>query len=489
MSAGGQLIAAEADRPSPRRALPGDRGGDGVRDGGRDGDGNGKGGGDRKRDADARAARAARKALARDRSALRWYLRGQPVYTGGNEVALLRGGEALFPAMCAAIGAARHEVWLATYIVHDDAASRAVVAALAQAARRGVHVSVVVDGFGAGPGWTAIESRLKAAGVHVAVFRPMHGWRSWLQPEQLRRLHQKLCVVDAGTAFVGGINLIDDRYDLNHGWSERPRLDFAVRVRGPAAEAVQHTARAVWSRASLGKDWRDEVAALVRSSEPVARAKRVLGRLRVQEPAAQQTPVPAPEDLKPVCAAFVVRDNFRQRRSIERSYVEAMRKARRSIDIVSPYFFPGPGFLRTLRGAAARGVRVRLLMQGRWDYRFAALAARGLYDGLLLRGVEIYEYAEAFLHAKVAAIDDAWATVGSSNIDPMSLLVNLEANVIVRDPDFVAGLRREIDAAIAGSLAVRRSSGNALRLVPLQRGFVAWCARVYLRIARSAGRF
>ncbi len=128
-------------------------------------------------------------------------------------------------------------------------------------------------------------------------------------------------------------------------------------------------------------------------------------------------------------------------------------------------------------------------MQGRWDYRFAALAARGLYDGLLRRGVEIHEYTAAFLHAKVAAIDDDWATVGSSNIDPMSLLVNLEANVIVRDRDFVATLRREIDAAIEGSVAVQPSSGHALRLVPLQRGFVAWCARVYLRLARTTGRF
>ncbi len=105
---------------------------------------------------------------------------------------------------------------------------------------------------------------------------------------------------------------------------ERPRLDYAVRVRGPVAEAVHHTARAVWSRASLGKDWRDEVSALARSAKPVARAKRVLDRVRLQEPPAE----PAQEDLKPVRAAFVVRDNFRQRRSIERSYVEAMRKAR-----------------------------------------------------------------------------------------------------------------------------------------------------------------
>ena len=430
-------------------------------------------------------ARGPRSDRALDASAVRWYLRSRPVYSGGNQVALLRGGEALFPAMCEAIAAARHEVWLATYIFHDDAASQTVVAALAAAARRGVHVSFVVDGFGAVPGWAAVEARLRAAGVHVAVFRPMRGWRSWLQPAQLRRMHMKLCVVDGKTAFVGGINLMDDRIDLTHGATERPRLDFAVRVDGPAAEAVHHTARAVWSRASLGRDWRDEVAALARSPEPVARARRVLERLRVQE---REPAAPAFDTLPPARAAFLVRDNFRQRRSIERSYVEAIRKARASIDIVTPYFFPGPGFLRALRGAAARGVRVRLLMQGVWDYRLAAFAVRGLYEDLLRRGVQIHEYTEAFLHAKVAVVDDEWATVGSSNIDPLSLLVNLEANIVVRDRDFVAVLRGEIDAAIAGAQVVARSSGPGGRLVPLQRGIVAWGARLYLRLAATGSR-
>ena len=428
--------------------------------------------------------RGPRSARALDESAVRWYLRGRPVYTGGNQATLLRGGDALFPAMCQAIDAARHEVLLATYIFNDDASSQTVLAALAAAARRGVHASLVVDGFGAGPQWPAAEARLKAAGVHSAVFRPMRGWRSWVQPQQLRRMHLKLCVVDSETAFVGGINLIDDRIDLTHGATEQPRLDFAVRIHGPAAEAVHHTARAVWSRASLGRDWRDEIAALARSPDPVARAKRVLGRLTVKE----REPQPGFDDLRPVRAAFLVRDNFRQRRSIERSYVEAIRRAKTSIDIVTPYFFPGPTFLRALRRAAARGVRVRLLMQGVWDYRLAAFAARGLYDELLRRGVQIHEYTAAFLHAKVAVVDDDWATVGSSNIDPLSLLVNLEANLVVRERDFVADLRREIDAAIAGAQAIALSTGPGGRLVPLQRGIVAWGARVYLRLAATGSR-
>jgi len=412
-------------------------------------------------------------------------LHSPPVFSGGNEVALLRGGVELFPAMFQAIAAARHEVWLASYIFHDDAAVQAVVAALIGAARRGLHVSVVVDGFGADATWPALQARLLEGGVHVALFRPLHRWWNWLQPGQLRRLHHKLCVVDAEVAFVGGINLIDDRFDLNHGWSELPRLDFAVRVRGPLAPAVHRAARAMWTRASLGQAWREEVVALASSAQPLARAKRLLRRLR----SSGSNEAPADADPRPVRAAFLVRDNLRQRRSIERSYVEAIRRARQRIDIVTAYFYPDHAIRRALRDAVRRGVCVRLLLQGRWDYRMAELAAYALCDEMLAYGVQVHEYTAAFLHAKVAVIDDDWATVGSSNIDPLSLLLNLEANVVVRDTAFAASLRQEIEVALANSVAVTAESVGSGPRRFLRRGFIAWCARLYLRVAGAAGRY
>ena len=414
-----------------------------------------------------------------------WALQGRAVYSGGNEASLLRGGEALFPAMCQAIAAARHEVWLASYIFHGDAAAQTVVDALVGAARRGLLVSVVVDGFGVDRTWPVVQTQLVAGGVHVALFRPLHRWWNWLQPGQLRRLHHKLCVVDAEVAFVGGINLIDDRFDMNHGWSELPRLDFAVRVSGPVASVVQRTARAMWTRATLGHAWREEVLALASSARPLARAKRLLDRLRSSVPPSAA----ADGDLRPVRAAFLVRDNLRQRRSIERSYVEAIRQARHSIDIVSAYFYPDRTIRRALREAVRRGVRVRLLLQGRWDYRMAELAAYALCDELLAHGVQIHEYTVAFLHAKVAVIDDDWATVGSSNIDPLSLLLNLEANVVVRDAAFATSLRNEIELALASSVPVTAESvGSGPRRL-LRRGFIAWAARLYLRVAGAAGRY
>lgn len=415
-----------------------------------------------------------------------WHFHVRPVYSGSNKVTLLRGGDALFPAMCDAIAAARKEVWLATYIFHDDAASGSVVSALVAAAHRGVLVSIVVDGFGAGAGWHALERKLRNADLRVAVFRPLHRWWNWLQPGQLRRLHQKLCVIDAEVAFVGGINLIDDRFDVRLGWNNQPRLDYAVRVHGPVAQTVQHVARAVWTRASLGRAWRDEVSALARSARPLVRAKRLLKKMRTFAPSPRQPP---PADTLPMRAALLVRDNLFQRRSIERAYVQAIRNAQHAVDLICPYFYPGNAFRRALRGAAARGVRVRLLMQGRWDYRLAELAAYALYDEMLAGGVQIYEYTPAHLHAKVAVIDHDWATVGSSNIDPLSLLLNLEANVVVRDREFAAELRQEFETVLATSTAIDHANRDGRSMSFLRRGFIASVARLYLRIAGATGRY
>lgn len=422
-----------------------------------------------------------------DAHALAWYAQSRAQFTGANQVRLLRGGDQLFPAMLEAIDRARHRVWLATYIFHDDSAGLEMAEALARAVQRGVRVSVVVDGFGSGASLARITPRLREGGVRFTVFRPLTGWRSWLQPGQLRRLHQKLCVVDADVGFVGGINVIDDRLDIHHGWSDLPRLDYAVEVRGPVVAPMEQTVRALWMRSHLGRDWRDELVELARSSYPMARARRLLRRLRATR---WQVVEQALSDPRPMRAAFVVRDNLKQRRTIERAYIEAIRSARRRVDLVCPYFYPGRAFRRALRHAGRRGVQVRLLLQGKVDYRMAALAAQALYDELLAQGARIFEYTPAFLHAKVALVDDDWATVGSSNIDPLSLLVNLEGNVIVRDRDFVAGLAREIDQAIGVSREVTRETlGLPAWRRYLRRGFVAWAARLFMRVAGAAGRY
>lgn len=399
---------------------------------------------------------------------------------GGHQVALLRGGDALFPAMLAAIERAGHDVWLASYIVHDDAPSLAVIAALRRAAARGVRVRVLVDGFGARhalPGW---QERLQGSGVALAVFRPLSRWWHWLRPGQLRRLHQKLCVVDGEVGFVGGINLLDDRWDLNHGALPAPRLDFAVRLEGPAVAEVEAQLRRLWTRSWLGRDHGEEWRAWLLTWGERLRSwgERLRGAQERAEARRQRE-----ADRRPVRLAYVQRDNLRHRHAIERAYLQGLRGARQRFELICPYFYPSRRLLRALLSAAKRGVRVRLLLQGQADYRIARWAAQALYERLLERGVQVYEYRAAFLHAKVALADGEWATLGSSNLDPTSLLLNLEANVVVVDAGFNAALAAEFEAALQGADAVLPKQAPLGWRAWLLRLAVGWVAQVYLRLA------
>lgn len=436
------------------------------------------------------------------RSLPAWYLQRRARYQPGNEVQLLQGGEQLFPALIEAVRQARFEVWLSTYIFHDDEAARAVARALAGAASRGVRVRVVVDGFGSMQAIDTLRAWWTDTAVALAVFRPLDRWWSWLQPEHLRRLHQKVAVVDGEVGFVGGINLIDDRLDLHHGALAAPRLDFAVRVRGPVVAPMTHAVRALWTRAAFGADWRDEVSRIVRAPGGLKRARELLQTMRLSgestpeasrsTAATDKTPVTEPSQAGTVQAAFLLRDNLRQRHSIQAALLQACARARREIDIVCPYFYPGRVLRRALLEAARRGVRVRLLLQGQPDYRIAALAASVLYRELLAGGVRIHEYTEAFLHAKVVRVDDDWATVGSSNLDPLSLLLNFEANLAIRDGRFVEHLSQQLEAAYAQAREVTASAQaegwTDGWLAAVRRRFVATVARLYLRLAgvRSA---
>ena len=413
---------------------------------------------------------------------------------GGHEVSLLRGGEALFPALQQAIDAAQHEVWLASYIVHTDAVSERLAQQLARSARRGVRVRVLVDGFGsrhAIPWW---RERLAGSGVALAVFRPLESWWHWLQPGQLRRLHLKLCVVDGVQAFVGGINVIDDRLDLHHGELPAPRLDFAARFTGPAVAQVDAQLRRLWVRSWLGRDFGDELRLMISTGLPAFVTRQWLrwrgAYSRVQERRRER--LAAEADVRPVRLAYVRRDNLLYRHAIEREYLHALRGARQRFDLICPYFYPSGRLVRALLDAARRGVQVRLLLQGQFDYRLAAWAARALYAQLQAQGVHVFEYRAAFLHAKVALADEDWATLGSSNLDPTSLLLNLEANVLLRDAGFSAQLRAEFETALRGSqemLPEQPLPGWRGWRGWLRGALVAWLAQVYLRLAGGGERY
>ncbi len=376
-----------------------------------------------------------------------------------HDTRLLRSGGALFAALIEAVDRAQHEVLLETYIFDFAGAGADVGHALARAAQRGVRVCVVVDGVGTGalsPEWA---KRFDQAGVQCRVYSPLAGLGFWL-PSRWRRLHRKLCVVDQALAFCGGINILDDFIDPNvPGGLQLPRLDYAVSLRGPLVRQVHDAMSQLWSRIEAVRE---------------LRSQDIAGALDALRSADQDLKLPTRGTVQ-----LVLRDNVRHRTQIERAYRKAIGAARHDVVLASAYFFPGLRLRRALVLAARRGVRVRLLLQGKYEYFLPYRASRQLYGKLLAAGVEIYEYHASVLHAKVAVVDGHWATVGSSNLDPFSLLLAREANVVVRDPAFAQDLQASLSEAM--DTGASRVDPHAFANRPWWQQLVDWGASLVLR--------
>jgi cardiolipin synthase A/B len=373
-----------------------------------------------------------------------------PDIQDGNRLTLLETGQAYFPALQAAILGAIRDIFLETYIFQDDPVGRDIAAALRAAAMAGVQVRVLVDGFGSAGFVATLMPELQAAGVEVLVYRreikPFA-----LRRHRLRRLHRKLAVVDGRIAFVGGINLIDDFDPLA---PDHPRHDYAVQVEGPLLAPILDSVERLWRQVRWAS---------------LRRRPRPLGEL-----VAETTPAGTSR------AAFVIRDNLRHRRDIEDAYLEAIDHAHQDILIANAYFLPGRRFRQALTEAAERGVRVTLLLQGRNEY-WLQHSTRALYSHLLASGARLFEYQRSFLHAKVAVVDEAWATVGSSNIDPFSLLLAREANVVVSDAAFAKELRNRLELAMHEGATELCAADWRRR--PLLTRAASWLAYNLVRIA------
>ncbi len=347
-------------------------------------------------------------------------------FIDGNRITLLHNGTEYFPALEAAIDEARQEIHLQTYIFKYDLTGISIANALKRAAQRGVAAHLLIDGYGSLDfPKKAIESLL-AAGVQVLLYRQeVFSFR--FRRHRLRRLHRKLAVIDGSIAFIGGINIIDDYYRPGES---SPRFDHAVKIEGPLLPTIHSAAKRLWmlvAWAHFKKRWTAQLE-LAPTATPVGNQR----------------------------AAFVIRDNLRHRRDIERAYLKAIATACNEIIIANAYFLPGRNFRRALIHAASRGVSVILLLQGKIEYRIQHHATRALYANLLDAGIKIYEYQKSYLHAKVAVIDHYWSTVGSSNIDPFSLLMAREANVIIVDRAFALELRASLQQAMEDSKPVLR---------------------------------
>ena len=388
-----------------------------------------------------------------------------PEFAHDHDVRLYQGAQELFPALVEAMDAALSDIQFETYIFDFTGAGSSVGEALARAAQRGVRTHLVVDGVGTGRLPAPWAARLTAAGVQWRVYSPL-GRLGLLLPSRWRRLHRKLCVVDGRVLFCGGINVLDDFHDPNHGTLDAPRFDFAVRATGSLVVQASDAMEQLWWRMQAVRDVRKrrlpEALQALRTASAQRHAEQQIGPLRGS--GAQ------------VRAALVLRDNVRNRARIEKTYLRAIGSARHEVIIANAYFMPGGKLRRALILAAKRGVRVQLLLQGRYEYFMQYHAARPVYGALLAAGVEIHEYEPSFLHAKVAVIDahgdKPWATVGSSNLDPLSLLLAREANVVVQDAAFAIDLRQRLVHAMqhAGRrMDPARYAGRPLRQRVLDR--------------------
>ena len=368
----------------------------------------------------------------------------------GNRLTLLNSGSDYFPALLAAIGGAQTEIYLESYIFADDEIGHEVASALCQAAERGVLVNVTVDGFGARNFAADFLPMLTSAGVRAMYYRPEIG-RFHFKRHRLRRLHRKLVVIDARIAFVGGINIISD---LDQPSFAGPRLDYSVRIEGPLVRPIHGTVTHVWQLVA----W-----ASFRRRHPQGFA-----------------PLPPASEDGGIEAGFLIRDNLRHRRDIEDAYLTAIAEARSEIILANAYFLPGRRFRQALLEARRRGVQVTLLTQGWTDHPLQQYATRALYGQFLAHGVRIFEYHRSHLHAKVAVVDEHWATVGSSNIDPFSLLLAREANVFVRNPGFAAHLKWRLERAITAG--AREISPDAWQRGPRLQRILNWGAYGLVRL-------
>lgn len=323
----------------------------------------------------------------------------------GNSVNLLINGEAFYPRVFECIRNAKKEILLETFIVAEDEVGWQLQRELIAAAQRGVTIDITVDDYGTWDLSEEFTDALTAAGVRLHIFDPQP--KLWgVRLNLFRRLHRKLIVIDRELAFVGGINF---SYDHLIRSGPKAKQDYAVELHGPVVADVHQTCMLLLLRATSRKERRNYVKN-ARAAEPAA-----AGDVRV---------------------LMVERDNAGHKRDIERQYLLAIRTAKKRVIIANAYFFPGYRLLRELRRAAQRDVEVTLILQGQPDMAWVTALSRLLYNYLLRSGVKIHEYCKRPLHGKVALMDDKWVTVGSSNLDPLSLSLNLEANVVIEDEAF-----------------------------------------------------
>jgi cardiolipin synthase A/B len=366
---------------------------------------------------------------------------------GEHQVALLKDGGETFPRMLEAIARAKSTICLETYIFRDDHIGRAFGEALMERARAGVQVNFMFDGWGSEVDSHYVEE-LRRHKVRVTVFRPMV-WQARLREMFLflsRRNHRKSMVVDGEVGFLGGLNLSKDYASVEDGGSGW--RDTHMELRGPAVVRLERMFLDSWF-ANGGEPI--DVSRYARSVQHTDALVTVLGNGLAAE-----------------------------RKDIRKAYVTAFAAAKERILLTHAYFLPPNRVLKELTKAARRGVQVRLVLAGATDVLAVLLAARGLYPKLLRSGVRVFEWEGRILHAKTGVVDDDWSTVGSSNLDAMSLRHNLEVNAVVRSEAFTDALTRMFEDDLKFCREVTLADIKQRPLVERVLSYLAYRVRAWL---------
>lgn len=342
------------------------------------------------------------------------------------QVELLVGGATTFDALLQTIASAQHHVHLQYYIVEPDQSGHALRDALINRANAGVHVRLLLDGFGSARLGRAFLAPLQAAGAEVAWFHPLHLRRLW-RPRINLRNHRKLAIVDGKTAFAGGVNIHDEADARRHAAAHQ---DLHLRLQGRVVR---------WLQLCFLEDWH-----------------YACGR------------APAPDGLWPsqprgdVPAQVLPSGPDSPWEAIHRVMVETIHQGKRRVWLATPYFVPAEAALMALTSAALRGLDVRVLLPRRSDSRIVSAAARSYYDELLAAGVRVFEYRPSLLHSKALLVDEEWCVLGSANFDMRSFRLNFELGLLLRGTALAAQLEAVIDQDLRSSDEVTSPRCNPL---------------------------
>ncbi|MBK9109277.1 MAG: hypothetical protein IPM92_13155 [Saprospiraceae bacterium] len=324
-------------------------------------------------------------------------------------VRLLQSGTEYFDTLMALIKAAQSSIQFHTYIFENDSIGTSISNELINAAKRGLEISVIMDGYGSLGFSKLILEEWKYYGIKVHLFSRISLFKNLAIG---RRLHHKIFIADEYKSLVGGIN-IADKY--RGTIQEEPWLDFALYIEGDVCRQLKKIC--------------DQIE---------ERKFPVFNELKLPKYHGQNIP------------QINIRQNdwLRNKKQIHYSYLLALEQAEREMYIVASYFLPGRKLRKAMERAAKRGIKIKIVLAGKSDIPTFLNASLYLYRWLLKNGIEVYEWHKSVLHGKLALVDDEWMTIGSFNLNHLSTYASIELNVDVTDKDLVKSTRILMDKLI-----------------------------------------